>query len=179
MKKVIVIGFLLLFLDGFTQVCIGCKNSRVSVGASVQKNGVGGNLVFDYGISNFFSFGISTGYVVVAKDPLEAKGITEPVVVDKNDLLAEKADFSLRFISHLGSAFRYNETVDIYAGVNGGFRNVGGLVGVVFSVNPAFGFYAEGNIPLYKHNAFLKNTDPNYYDFYNQPVLNIGVVFSN
>jgi hypothetical protein len=175
MKKIAIIVFVLVVNMGFSQVCIGCGNSRFSVGGSYQKEGIGANVMFDYGISNFFSWGISGSYVLVTPTPL----VLDNEKIDNDQLLLEKGDLNFRFNSHIGSVIASNNDVDVYAGVNIGFRNIGSQVGVRYLVTDSFGFYAEAGTPLYKHNAFVKVGDANYYDFYNQTVVSLGIVFGN
>jgi outer membrane protein G len=172
MRTFLTLLLLLTFSSGFSQACIGCGNSRFFAAASIQKNGVGGQLTFDYGISNFFSWGISSGYVLFSNDPTNTDN------VQSNDLVIEKSDFKLRFNAHIGSAIRNNEKFDIYTGVNVGLRNIGNHTAVVYDFNKRWGVALEGVIPIYKKNL-IKPNDPDYYNYYNQPVIMIGLVFYN
>jgi hypothetical protein len=159
-------------LYNFGQVCIGCGNSRIMSGVSFQKKGIGGQLIFDYGVSNFLSYGIGLGYTF----PINSQVNTEEI--DSQDLVFEKADFNFRGNMHLGSAIRSNNNFDIYTGVNVGFRNCAGRMGVVFNFNEKLGIGIEGTIPIYKYSLF-KTKSSNYYEFYNQPYFNVSFVFNN
>jgi hypothetical protein len=67
---------------------------------------------------------------------------------------------------------------DLYGGLNIGFRNLGAQVGVRYLISEGFGFYLEAGLPVSKHEL-LDTDEKNYFNYYDQPVLNIGIVISN
>lgn len=172
MSKLLLVFLFCIPAYNLGQVCIGCGNSRIITGVSFQENGIGGQLIFDYGVSNFFSYGIGIGYTFPIKNQLNTKEI------DSQDLVFEKANFNFRGNLHLGSAIRSNNNFDIYTGMNISFRNVASHTGIIYNINEKLGIGIEGTIPIYKYTLF-KSKKPNYYEFYNQPYLIVSLVFNN
>ena len=165
---------------GFAQFYF--DESVVSVGATFQDGGTGIQFISDTSFNDYVSVGGSVGYVfsvdqaqVKEVDPYDGT-VTYYDVADSETFL-ERMDFNLRLNVHFNEIAKLPENLDVYAGGNFG-RNIGSQVGVRYAFADWFGVYGEAVIPIVK-NIFKLTEGANYYKLYEQPVIGIGVFFSN
>lgn len=181
MKKLFICIATVAITNTFGQAFDGYGDNKTSVGITSQKNAIGLVGHFDRGINDFLSYGTSLGFVISSSDPqmayIDSSGNVSYSDYDKSDSFTEKLDFNFHLDAHLSKKLDLSEMTDVTAGVSLGFRNIGAQIGYKYLITDGFGFFAQATVPVVKHNTFSKNTD--YFDYYNQAVFGIGIVFNN
>ncbi|MFD2908730.1 DUF6646 family protein [Flavobacterium ardleyense] len=177
-----VLGFL-IFTTTFSQVYDGFADIKKSFGASFQDKGIGivGN--YDTGLSDYFSYGVSFGLIVKNSYPksiIAYDQFNQPYELDSQpeNKLMEIIDFNARLNLHMNKLLNLGDNFDLYAGANAG-RNFGGQAGTRYLITEGFGFFAEVNVPFVTNIINLNDDAENFYKFYEQPVLSVGIVISN
>ena len=189
MKKMIISLALLAMSNSFAQAYDGFGDKKTGIGATFQSQGKGIVLCFEKGFNDYISFGTSLGFVFQADELptisyVDSYGETVQVAKpEDSELFLEKIDYNIRMNGHYGKLLGLGEMMDLYGGLNIGFRNIGSQIGYRYLITDGFGFFAEANVPVYKHNAFTKKDDfgnyKDYYPFYNQFVFGVGIIISN
>ncbi len=187
MKKIITSIALLAITSVFSQAYDGFGDTKTSVSGNFQKGGFGLNVTWDYGYTDYISFGSSFGYIVSvsnnqtpnpAYDPIFQPNEPKTIEILPEDALVERLDFNFRMNGHLGSVIGMNEMSDVYAGANISFRNIGTQAGFRYLFSDSFGVFAEASVPVFPFGLTTGLNDINYYSFYEKPSFSIGIVFS-
>ncbi len=180
MKKIITLIAVLLTTTGFSQAYDGFGDTKLSTGLSFQNGGIGLSVSSDRGMSDYISMGFNFGIVLNAKKietTTVVNGESYSNEIEASDSFLEKLDLNYRLNGHFGEMIGMSEMSDVYGGLNLGFRNIGSQIGFRYLISDSFGFYAEANVPVAKLGLF-GNDSVNYYKFYEQPVGQLGLVFS-
>jgi len=178
MRKILFLGLLISCANiAYSQAFDGTGDNKTAIGANFQKGGIGLNFAFDRGLNDYLSYGFSFGFLLKSETATRTFDNTVSEV-DNSEVFLEKIDANARLNGHFGELIGMSEMMDLYGGLNIGFRNLGAQVGVRYLISEGFGFYLEAGLPVSEYE--LLNTDEtNYFNYYNQPVLNIGIVISN
>ncbi|QWX83300.1 hypothetical protein H0I23_12670 [Cellulophaga sp. HaHaR_3_176] len=163
MKKVIVALTMILGVSFVNaQAFEGKEDSKFQIGANFQKNGTGIVVVYDYGMGENFSLGLSSSYVL---------GIDKELGADFGD----RVDLKARFNANLGNVFQLGDNVDIYPGLNLGLKNFGGHLGGRYFFTDGFGLFIEASTPFAKYKT--ENLTPAE-KLHNQFVFSFGATFN-
>ena len=176
MKKIITAAALLAITTVFSQAFDGQGDKKFSIAANIQNGGQGLNLISDTGISDYVSMGFNFGLIVNSPGDEDAKD-SNGYSIEKSKLFLEKLDFNYRVNGHFGRLIGMSEISDVYGGLNIGFRNLGIQAGYRYFITEGFGFFGEAVVPVVKFDLFEKDNNSNYYKFYEQPSVNLGIVF--
>jgi hypothetical protein len=178
MRKILFLGLLISYANiAYSQAYDGTGDNKTSIGANFQKGGIGLNFAFDRGLSDYLSYGFTFGFLLKSETATFTDGVTVSEV-GNSEVFSEKIDVNARLNGHFGDLIGMNEMLDLYGGLNIGFRNLGAQVGVRYLISEGFGFFLEAGLPVSKYQL-LDTMETNYFDYYDQPVLNIGIVISN
>lgn len=181
MKKGIILVALLAVSSSFAQAFDGYGDSKTLVGVTTQTNATGLVAHFDKGINDLLSYGTTIGFVISSNDPkiafVDYQGVVTYQDYDTSDSFSEKIDFNFHLDAHLGKSFGLKDMTDVTVGASLSSRNVGLQAGYKYMLSDSFGFFANASLPIVKHNTFSKDKD--YFNYYNQAVFGIGIVFGN
>lgn len=157
---------LIMFVLGVTamkaQAFNGKGDSKLNIGATFQANGSGIVAVYDEGLGENFSVGISTGYVLDVNDQINAS-------------FTDRINFVARLNANIGNVFKLDDAVDVYPGINLSLKQFGGHLGGRYFFSDGFGVFTEFLVPFAKYKsgrlsrAQLLN---------NQFVFRLGAVFN-
>ena len=162
MKKIITLLLLSSVVLVNAQAFKGKGDTKVQVGANIQKGGTGIHLTYDGGIGENMSYGFTTSYLLGASDGVSTGDIK----------FADKIDFKARFNANIGKVLTLGDQVDIYPGLDLSLRNFGAHLGGRYFFSDGFGLYSEVGFPLATYN---KEKDGLYN---NQFTFNVGVSFN-
>jgi hypothetical protein len=193
MKKIVTSIALLSFSLIFSQAWNGSDDYKTSLSVDIQKGGLGLTATFETGLNDYVSCGSSFG-IILNSDPVFdlfdetyyipqdfGNDITATKSVEKqvenSKVFTEKIDFNLRFNGHLGETIGMGKMSDLYFGLRIALRNLGPQVGIIYQINDHFGFFGEGYVPI-EYYYIVDGKEKNYYKFYEQPMVNLGLVFS-
>lgn len=141
----------------------GKGDIKGQVGWNIQDHGNGINVSADFGIGENMSYGFVASYLLSVEKPNGVKP-------DFDD----RADAKVRFNANLGNVFGFDNTMDIYPGLNLGTRNFGAHLGFRYFFTQGFGMYSEVGVPLAKYDANVEGFD----EYNNQIVFQIGASFN-
>lgn len=141
----------------------GEEDVKLGIGANIQNNGRGILATLDYGLGESFSVGAQGGYLINVD---EITGI-------KKANFADRIDLKVRLNAHLGPVFNMLDNVDIYPGLDLGFRNFGFNLGGRYFFTNGFGLFAEIQVPIARFKSDVKDYDK----LNNQFNLSIGASF--
>ncbi len=163
----------------FGQAFEGYGDNKTSIGLTRQNGASGLVLNFERGLDDNFSFGSSFAFTLNSETANNQKFMIngQEKTIGDGEAVIEKMDFNLRLNYHLGKTFNLVDEADAYAGVSASTRNLSLLAGYTYMISDGFGFFAEASVPFYKHNVMNSDEKPDFYNFYNQPVVGIGIVF--
>ena len=190
MKKMKKITTLLIVLIAFAtnaQVFKGKGDTKLQIGANMQKGGTGLNVTTDFGIGENMSFGLSATYmlnadnITISETEYYAQNPSyDPLVADANPNLTKKPDFldradlRARFNANIGNVLNFSDVLDVYPGLSLGLRNFGGHVGVRYFFTDGFGVYSEAGFPIASYKTDLVGFEK----YNNQFTFNIGASFN-
>ena len=160
MKKIILLAFIAFTSFANAQAFKGKGDVKGQVGASFQNGGTGIHISSDFGIGENISLGLQTTFLLSASE-----GQISSIQ------FKDRIDFKARFNANLGNVFKLDKKLDIYPGLDLGFKNFGAHLGARYFFTNGFGVYSEVGFPLAKYNQ-------NDLDFNNQFVFNIGACFN-
>jgi hypothetical protein len=141
----------------------GKGDIKFQVGANFQNGGTGINVTTDFGIGDNMSYGFSATYLLSADKILDVKPKFE-----------DRADVRARFNANLGNVLNIDEKLDVYPGLDLGFRNFGGHLGVRYFFTDGFGLYTEAGIPIAKYDSDVHGFE----NYNNQFNVNFGMSFN-
>ena len=141
----------------------GKGDIKFQVGANFQNGGTGINVTTDFGIGENMSYGFSATYLLSADEILDVKPKFE-----------DRADVRVRFNANLGNVLNVDEKLDVYPGLDLGFRNFGGHLGVRYFFTDGFGLYTEAGIPIAKYDSDIHGFE----NYNNQFNVNFGMSFN-
>ncbi len=141
----------------------GKGDIKFQVGANFQNGGTGINVTTDFGIGENMSYGFSATYLLSADKILDVKPKFE-----------DRADVRARFNANLGNVLNVDEKLDVYPGLDLGFRNFGGHLGVRYFFTDGFGLYTEAGIPIAKYDSDVHGFE----NYNNQFNVNFGMSFN-
>jgi len=162
MKKLATFIFLFGFSIIYAQSFTGKFDSKFQIGASIQKNGTGLNISYDYGLGQNISVGVSSTYLL---------GISEDLDADFGD----RFDIKARFNANLGGVLNIDQNFDFYPGLSLGLKNFGGHLGARYFFSQGFGLFSEFGFPLAKYKTGVLTAAD---QLNNQSYFNIGAVFN-
>lgn len=161
MKKLLLIAVLFASFAN-AQVYSGKGDTKLQIGAHLQKDGTGVIASTDFGIIDNLSFGVSASYLLNTASYL---GIPK---------FSDRFDAKLRLNTNLGNILNIDDNFDLYPGLNLGVKNFGGHLGARYFFSDSFGLYSEAVFPIAKYENQITG-----YDYLNnQFAFNIGVSFS-
>ena len=160
MKKIILLAFIAFTSFANAQAFKGKGDVKGQVGASFQNGGTGIHISSDFGIGENISLGLQTTFLLSASE-----GQISSIQ------FKDRIDFKARFNANLGNVFKLDKKLDIYPGLDLGFKNFGAHLGARYFFTNGFGVYSEVGFPLAKYNQ-------NDSHFNNQFVFNIGACFN-
>ncbi len=181
MKKTLTLVALLAVSSSFAQAFNGYGDSKTSIGVTSQKDAIGLVGHFDKGLNDFLSYGTTFGFAISTNDPkianVDSNGTITYSEVDKSETFSEKIDLNVHLDAHLAEKIGMSDSQDVTAGLNLSFRNIGLQLGYKYMITDSFGFFANASLPVYKLQLFDKAKD--YFNYYNQSVVGIGIVIGN
>lgn len=162
MKKLVFLVSILSVSVINSQAFIGSGDNKFQVGTSLQNNGTGINISYDFGVGENMSFGVSSSYALGINDNIDAS-------------FGDRFDVKGRFNANLGSVVNIDQNFDFYPGLNISFKNFGGHLGMRYFFSEGFGLYTEFNIPFAKYNTDVLNPAEK---LFNQFTVNFGASFN-
>lgn len=163
MKKLLIaFVFVLAVTSVNAQAFEGREDMKFQIGANFQDNGTGIVAIYDYGLGENFSIGLSSSYVLDVEESINAD-------------FGDRIDLRARFNANLGSVFQLGGKADIYPGLDLGLKNFGGHLGVRYFFTDGFGLFTEISAPLAKYNTETLTLAE---ELNNQFVFSIGASFS-
>jgi hypothetical protein len=163
MKKIFTLAAILSLSLISAQAFKGKSDIKGQMGLTLQDGGTGIGISTDFGLGQNLSFGIVAGYMLNADK-----------IGDVKPSFEDRADLRVRINANIGNAFKFDDHIDIYPGINLGLRNFGGHLGFRYFFTDGFGIYAEGTTPLARYDNNLNGFE--YYN--NQFVFIIGTSFN-
>ncbi len=160
MKNTMTFLALLLSCILHAQAYTGKGDIKGQVGTNIQRGGSGIAASADFGIGDNMSYGFSSSYMLNATEG-SAKDVS----------FNDRFDCKARFNANIGNVFNMDKKMDIYPGLDLGFKNFGAHLGFRYFFTSGFGLYSEAGIPLAKYN----NHDIEYN---NQFVFYFGASFN-
>ena len=181
MKKTLLLGCLLFAVDAFSQAWDDVYDAKYSVGVSFQDKGIGAEVGYEIGLSNYLSIGFIYGYVF--------KTETLPAIYDSwginindgdNADSFEKMNMAASLNVHLTPFFKMDgESIDIYVGASGGINGAGVQAGFKYFFMENLGVYFNGYCPIIADKFLIDESSTRvYYNFYLKPVVSAGVSFT-
>ena len=161
MKRIITLFMLASAVFINAQAFKGKGDTKVGVGANIQKFGTGIHVTYDQGIGENMSFGFTSNYLLNA---------TEGNAGDAK--FADKIDLKARFNANIGKVLTLGDQIDVYPGLDLSLRNFGAHLGARYFFSDGFGLYSEMGFPL----AIYDKEKDGLYN--NQFVFNVGVSFN-
>jgi hypothetical protein len=182
MKKVFICIATLAITSSFGQAFDGYGDGKLSLGLTTQSGATGLEFATDKGLSDFLSYGAVFGFAFSSDnkysytDPYS--GQTVQGEITGGDSFSEKIDFHFRLDGHFGKMLGLSDMQDVAGGINVGTRNIGLHAAYKYFITDGFGFYADMSIPFVKYR-FIGTEKVDYFNYYNQPVFGIGIIFNN
>ncbi|OCB77270.1 DUF6646 family protein [Flavobacterium crassostreae] len=174
MKKIITLVLLCSAGLIHAQAFEGAGDSKINIGANLQKGGSGIQASADFGIGENFSYGFVGSYL------LDVQEISVPTSVLPTEFKTEKPAFKDRFDAkfrinaNLSSAINIDDRLDIYPGLSLGLKNFGGHLGSRYFFSDGFGVFTELGFPIAKYGTKNKLFD----HLNNQFTFSIGASFN-
>jgi hypothetical protein len=164
MKKIITLFVLTSVTLLNAQAYKGKGDIKGQVGANIQDHGTGIFISGDYGIGENMSFGFTSNYLLS----------TDTDVFGDKPAFIDRVDVKVRFNANLGSVFHLDKKMDVYPGLDIGFKNFGAHAGFRYFFTDGFGVFSEVGFPIAKYDRNITGFD--YYN--NQLTVNIGASFN-
>lgn len=180
MKKIILLGFLLSTGNLFSQAWDDVFDSKYSIGVTFQDKGLGAEIGYDNGISNYLSVGCVFGYVFQTEElPAIYDDWGQNINDGNNADSFEKINMAFSLDLHLTPFFKMDgESIDMFVGAVAGINGVGAEAGFKYYFMENLGLYLKGYYPIVADKFFVdESAHKTYYDFYLQPTANIGISF--
>jgi hypothetical protein len=180
-KKILVIGCLLFTVNIFSQAWDDVYDAKYSVAISFQDKGMGAEIGYEFGVSNYLSIGVTYGYVFKT-DPLPPVYDYWGININNGDNADEfeKMNMAAFLNLHLTPFFKMDgEDIDMYVGASGGINGLGAQAGFKYFFMENLGVYINGYYPIIADKLLIDEASQKiYYDFYTQPVLSAGISFT-
>jgi hypothetical protein len=182
MKKMMLIVCVLI--TGFVnaQAFKGKGDIKGQVGALFQDGATGLVVTGDFGLGENISVGFVTSYLLNTQNVYDLEGIDyayyDPLIQgtyprDKANF-TDRFDIKARFNANIGNVFGFDKKMDIYPGLDIGFRNLGAHVGFRYFFTNGFGVYSETGFPIAKYNQDVRG----FQQLNNQFTIAIGASFN-